>query len=158
MTHVLETAAQVPDHGPLADALKFRARLMDLTQASHDAALLPETPGGLDLPLRAVLAARMSRICRDEVLAAHYDGLAGDTPLAPLAQPDVRADDARLATILDYVDLVTRQPRDARPKTIDALRQAGVEEGDVVRLAGLVAFVNYQLRVAHVLRVMGASA
>ena len=41
MSHVLETAAGVPSSGPLAEALTMRGKLMELTQASYEAALLP---------------------------------------------------------------------------------------------------------------------
>lgn len=153
--HVLETAAAVPVDGPLADALATRSRLMDLTEASHSAALTPHEPGGLSHALRAALACRMTRIAGTPALSLHYAALAPDHPLA---SPDCAGADAREAAILGYVDKVTRSPRDAVPGDIDALRAAGVDEGDIVRLAGLVAFVNYQLRVALVLEKLGAGA
>ena len=53
------------------------------------------------------------------------------------------------------MDLVTRSPKDATKADIEALREAGLVDADIVRLAGLVAFVNYQLRVTAVLSVMG---
>lgn len=153
--HVLENAAAVPAEGPLAEALALRARLMDLTEASHTAALKPNEPGGLSHDLRAALACRMTRIAGAEALAAHYGALA---PGHPLADPDAAGADPREAAILAYVDKITRSPRDAQPADIDALRDSGVAEGDIVRLAGLVAFVNYQLRVALVLEKLGAGA
>jgi uncharacterized protein YciW len=157
--HILEQAAGAPETGPLADALKLRARLMELTQASHDAALLPKVPGGLSLPERAVLAARMTSICGDTALTAHYLELAADAGnLLALAEPGTRSGDPRLQALLDYADRVTLRQKDATPEDIEALRSAGLAEGDIVRLAGLVAFVNYQLRVAHVLRTMGSAA
>jgi uncharacterized protein YciW len=154
--HVLERIAGVPDTGPLADALATRARLMQLTQASHDAALLPSTPGNLPHHERAALAARIARLCNDAPLAAHYSALAGDLP--PWATPGVHADDRRIDALLVYCDKITLSPRDAVPEDIDALRAAGLADDDIVRLAGLVAFVNYQLRVVAVLRAMGAGA
>ncbi|WP_265519354.1 CMD domain-containing protein [Nitratireductor luteus] len=159
ISHVLERTAGVPETGALAKVLKLRARLMDLTQASHDAALLPRVPGGLSLPERAVLAARMARICGDAALAAHYTELAGNAgDLLAVAEPGVGSEERRLAALLAYTDKVTLRPKDAVPEDIEMLRDAGLAEGDIVRLAGLVAFVNYQLRVANVLRAMGKSA
>lgn len=153
---VLERAAGVPADGPLAEALAKRSRLMALTQASHDAALLPTTPGGLSFRERAALAARIATLCADAPLAAHYAELAGDLPR--WATPHVPGDDARIDAMLAYTDKITLSPRDAVPGDIDALRAAGLGDDDVVRLAGLVAFVNYQLRVAAVLRAMGEGA
>ena len=61
MSHVLETAAGVPSSGPLAEALTMRGKLMELTQASYEAALLPSDAGNLPASLRAALACRMAR-------------------------------------------------------------------------------------------------
>lgn len=161
MSHVLETAAGVPSSGPLAEALSMRSKLMDLTQASYQAALLPEDAGNLPANLRAALACRMVRTSQQQGLAQHYaDLLAGYGDAADpyqLAMPGKMppVDEPRLAAIIDYVDLVTERPKDASEETINALRSVGIDEPDIVRLAGLVAFVNYQLRVAAVLSVMG---
>ncbi len=155
---ILEDAGAVPDAGPLADAVAFRERLMELTEASHEAALRPAQPGGLSHGLRAAIAARITRHCAETALAAHYDALAAGAPEAALAEPGAMSDDARLAAILAYVDKVTLSPSTASRADIDALRAAGIAEGDIVRLAGLVAFVNYQLRVALVLRGLAGAA
>jgi uncharacterized protein YciW len=65
------------------------------------------------------------------------------------------AGDARLAAILRHVDMVTRTPRQATRADIEALKAAGVEEADIVRLSELVAFVSYQARVIAGLRLPG---
>lgn len=151
--HVLESS--VPMTPRVKAALSLRARLMAMTQTSHDAALIPADPGGLSHRVRAALAARIARICADGALAAHYDALAGDVP--GWAQPDGAADEPATGALLAYADKVTRTPHAAGPGDIEALRAAGWDDADIVRLAGLVAFVNYQLRVAAVLRAMGAA-
>lgn len=151
----VETAAGVPQTGPLTEALAARAKLMARTEESRIAALTPDDPGGLPLPLRAALAARMARLCGDAATAERYDADAAGDPAAALADPAATGADARAAAILGYVDCVTLRPAEAGDGEIDALRAAGVDEGDIVRLAGLVAFVNYQLRLIAVLRAMG---
>jgi uncharacterized protein YciW len=155
---VLEQAADLPETGPLRDALAARERLMVLTQASHDAALTPRDPGGISRVERAAFAARMARHCRSDALAAHYDALCGTAPEADFARPGGMSADPRQAAMLAYVDKMTLHPRDAEPGDIDVLRAAGLVEGDIVRLAGLVAFVNYQIRTAHALRLMAEGA
>lgn len=161
MSHILESAAGVPSSGPLADALQMRGKLMNLTQASYEAALLPEDAGRLPVHLRAALACRMARICQQDGLTQHYATLLAhygdkaDTYGLAVPGNTPPADDKYLMAVVDYVDLVTQRPKDASEETIQALREAGIEEADIVRLAGLVAFINYQLRVAAVLKVMG---
>ncbi|UYG00862.1 MULTISPECIES: CMD domain-containing protein [unclassified Halomonas] len=161
MAHVIETAANVSDSGALFEALTMRGKLMDLTEQSHDAALLPNEEGGVPRAARAALACRMAKICRQTGLITHYQALlesyGADADPHRLADPDATpgADAPRLAAMVTYVDLVTRSPKDATKADIEALREAGLIDADIVRLAGLVAFVNYQLRVTAVLSVMG---
>ncbi len=164
MTHVIEKAANVPATGPLADALAMRGKLMDLTQASYEAALLPGDEGQVPASVRAALACRMARICQQAGLSQHYadllQGYGSDADPYQLAEPGTKPpeSDKRLGAMVAYVDLVTQSPRDATKEDIQALTQAGIEEADIVRLAGLVAFVNYQLRVTAVLSVMGETS
>lgn len=174
--HVLEQAAGVEGLSgkppsadatdSLAGALTRRAKLMELTQDSYEAALLPQEPGGLSYAERAALACRMARICQQPGLSQHYAELlasctdTGTDNISALTTPGTMpsAEDARLQAIVAYVDKVTRSPKDAVPDDIESLRAANVNESDIVRLASLVAFVNYQLRVAAVLAIMGDSA
>lgn len=150
--------------GPaLAGILAERAEILRLSQASHDAVLLPRQPGGLDHAERAALAARMARHNREPELEAHYRRLllsAGETPvLAAIAEAaDDSAMDERLRAIVRHVDLVTLAPKEASRADIAALAAAGLAEPDIVRLAELIAFVNYQARVIAGLRLLGRLA
>lgn len=162
---LIETLAGVQAGTPLADALAQRAEIMGLSQASHDAVLLPRDPGGLSYAERAALAARMAGANADPALVAHYRtllSLAGETPeLAAVATGEAGASpsiDARFAAIIRHADLLTRRTRDARKEDVAALAAAGVAEPDIVRLAELAAFVNYQARVIAGLRLLGAVA
>ncbi|MGX1791084.1 CMD domain-containing protein [Bosea sp. NPDC055332] len=148
----------------LAEMLAERAEILNLSQAAHDAVLLPRDPGGINRAERAALAARMARANADPALAEHYRGLlrqAGDSPahLAIADGADPAADiGARLRAIIRHVDLVTHSPKDATKADIAALVAAGLSEPDIVRLAELIAFVNYQARVIAGLRLLGTIA
>lgn len=162
---LIETLAGVQAGTPLAAAIAQRAEIMGLTQASHDAVLLPRDPGGLSHAERAALAARMAGWNDDPALVAHYRTLlakAGETPaLAAIAAGEADASltvEPRFAAIIRHADLLTRRTRDARKEDIAALVAAGVSEPDIVRLAELAAFVNYQARVIAGLRLLGAAA
>ena len=151
--------------GPaLAEVLAERAEIMRLSQAAHDAVLLPHAPGGISHAERAALAARMARWHRDEALEVHYrERLAKAGEISTLAAvatgaaPAQAAQDARLRAIIRHVDLVTLAPKDATKADIAALVAAGVAEPDIVRLAELIAFVNYQVRVIAGLRLLEAA-
>jgi uncharacterized protein YciW len=155
---LIETLASVRPGSALADAMAKRAEIMRLSQAAHDAVLLPRDPGGLSYGLRAALAARMARLIRSPDLARHYDALvdhAGEAATAPLADPDTNAADERTAEIVRHADRLTIAPREATQAHVDALRAAGVVDPDIVRLAELAAFVNYQARVVAGLALLG---
>lgn len=160
--HLIETLSGA---GPgLAGVLAERAQILGLSQAAHDAVLLPREPGGIGHAERAALAVCMARANADAALADHYRELlrrAGASPalLAIAEGTDPAADtDARLHAIVRHVDLVTLSPRDATKADIAALVTAGLSEPDIVRLAELIAFVNYQARVIAGLRLLGALA
>ncbi|UFZ05580.1 hypothetical protein LQG66_04485 [Bradyrhizobium ontarionense] len=150
MTTLIEKLAGIPTGSKLGAALKTRAEVLRLSEAAHDAVLVPRDPGGLSHALRAALAARMCRHLGSAALVAHYDGYlahSGDADVAALAQPGGVSGDPRQDAMARHADLLTLSPRNATRGDIEALRSAGVGEPDIVRLSELAAFVNYQLRV-----------
>jgi uncharacterized protein YciW len=56
-----------------------------------------------------------------------------------------------------HVDLVTVTPREATSDDISRLSKAGLSNAQIVALCELIAFVNFQTRVATGLRLMGAA-
>ena len=105
---------------------------------------------------------RVARLNRSAGLEAHYTRLCNaaddpgtattfSDPLWPGAQPRERA-------ILRHVDLVTRSPRDATAADISALRDAGIDDPDIVRLSGLISFLAFQVRLLAGLELMKARA
>ena len=156
--NVIETLVSAKPGSPLADAIDKRAEILRLSQAAHDAVLLPRDPGGLSHGLRAALAARISRQNSNEALAAHYHTLierAAEPETDLLAAPGTTIANARIAAIVKHADMLTVSPRDATRGNIDALRAAGLSDADIVRLSELAAFVNYQVRVIAGMNLIG---
>ncbi|MBX5173594.1 hypothetical protein HJB84_27700 [Rhizobium sp. NZLR1b] len=156
---LIETLAAVKPGSALAEAMEKRAEILRLSEAAHDAVLLPRDPGGLSHGLRAALAARMARHNGNEALAGHYDGLvlrAAENATALLAQPGTNVDDERTAEIVRHADRLTVSPRESTRGHIEALRSVGATDADIVRLSELAAFVNYQVRVIAGLALIGA--
>ncbi|MHA6645234.1 CMD domain-containing protein [Mesorhizobium sp. A623] len=155
---LIETLVSVRPGTALAAAMEKRAEILRLSEAAHDAVLLPRDPGGLSHGLRAALAARMARQNRNPALASHYDTLvarAGEPATASLADPGTNGAERRIAEIVRHADRLTVAPRDATRVHVDALRQVGLTDADIVRLAELAAFVNYQVRVIAGLKLLG---
>ena len=156
---VVEAAGIAADH-PLAAVIAGRSDVMQLTQASHDAALKPEPPGGLSHAERAALACRMARLSDEEMLARHFEAMIPESGgWQAIADPAFDgADDERTRAILRHTDLVTVDPKRAAEADIAALKSAGILEPDIVRLSELIAFVGYQVRVVKGLRLMAEAA
>jgi uncharacterized protein YciW len=137
-----------------------RAKMKYLTQTSYGAAIHPVEPRHFSHDLRAALAARMAGLWKATELRAHYLNLlakAGSaTDLHSVADPAFTPDesDKCLAAILAHVDLVTLSPREATRANIEKLEAAGLDDGDIVTLAGIIAFVNYQVLVVAGLKML----
>lgn len=143
-----------PDLKALRDE---RAKLKHLTQTSYEAARRPAERGNFSYDERAALAARMAALWKADELAAHYNGLLenADAATRALADPAENGQgDARLAAILAHVDLVTLSPKEATRGNIEALAAVGLDDRDIVTLAGLIAFVNYQVLVVAGLKML----
>ncbi len=150
---LIEDMAKIRPGTSLAEVLAARADILRLSQESHDAVLQPKQAGSLSHNLRAALAARVARQNAQSSLAAHYDDLRGrNGETAPSERSP--AEEARIAAIEAHSDLLTLRPRDATRQDIETLKAAGVTEPDIVRLAELVAFVNYQTRVIRGLQAL----
>lgn len=155
---LIETLVSARPGSALAQAMEKRAEILRLSQAAHDAVLLPRDPGGLAHGLRAALAARMARLNRNEALASHYDSLvarANEPATALLARPGTNATGPRIAEIVRHADRLTVAPREATRGHVEALREVGVSDADIVRLSELAAFVNYQVRVIAGMALIG---
>ena len=136
-----------------------RPTLKRLTQTSYAAALRPQEPGNFSYAMRAALAARMAGLWKCAERAAHYRGaLAAEAPgeaETKIADPGWRpAEAGRTAAILRHVDLVTLSPKQATRADIEALQAAGLDDRDIVTLAGIIAYVNYQILVVAGLKML----
>ena len=148
---VSQAAGVAPD-GAVAAALAGRADILALTEATHQAILRPREPGGISHAERAGLACRIALLHGEQALADYYWALAGQSGLA---DPSFGGgDDTRYRALLAHVDRVSTMPREASGADIQALKQAGWSDADIVRLSEIIAFLSYQLRVVAGLRLL----
>lgn len=147
---VVDRAAGLTPGDPLHSARRFRAKVVDATEASHDA-LLRQPVEGLSMADRLRVAQHVCTIAGAASLARHYaEMLAG--------APDVdMPPSAALAAMLRFAAALTTDPRLGDRAALDALRHAGLGDAAIVALAQLVAFLSYQLRVVAGLQAMRAS-
>lgn len=161
--NIILQAAGIEAGSHLAKVVEGRADIIALSQATHDAILTPREPGGLSYAERALLVCRIARLNGDELLAEYYATLVSQNDITEatmqMADPAFTGDgNPRVTALLRHVDLVTQSPKEATSESIAELVDSGIDECDVVRLAELIAFINYQIRVVNGLRLMGERA
>jgi uncharacterized protein YciW len=154
---VVVKASGISADSSLASVLVMRSDILELTEKSHEASLRPNQSGGLSHAERAGLACRIAKRNNEAILAQHYETLFGDGSQA-IADTDFRGDDDRMKAIIRHTDLVTLNPKDATAEDVSALRSAGLDDADIVRLSELIAFIAYQIRVVAGLRLMAEVA
>ena len=148
---VIDRAAGLAPGDPLHAARRFRAKVVEASEASHDA-LLHQPVEGLSTEDRLRVAAHVCTAAGAASLAQHYQA-----ELAAAAGRDAPPSPA-LPAMLQFAGALTSDPRRGDRAAIEALRSAGLGDAAIVALAQLVAFLAYQLRVVAGLRAMHAGA
>ncbi|MER2633160.1 MAG: hypothetical protein ABTQ30_04755 [Rhizobiaceae bacterium] len=140
-------------------ALWRRNDIINRAEAGSELAVLdPAEPGAFPAPTRAALAARMARECGSDALAGEYgslasQGTADDENIAHGSPLDWIVDTG-LRAAARHCDLLTLNPTGATRSDIEALREAGFSDADIVALSELIAFVNYHVRCIEGLRLI----
>jgi uncharacterized protein YciW len=158
---IINQLAGLADGSSLAATRATRPEFVDGAEACRAAVLEPALDVGLGRPLRAALAARMARLNADETLASFYRGkLAGlgDDPvmlrIAEGGYPD--AVDQRLRAILRHTDFITVAPRACTRADTERLVAHGLTVPEVIALAELIGFLNFEVRILATLNLLKA--
>ena len=78
-----------------------------------------------------------------------------DATFAQALRRDWRAVDLAPAdrAMLEYVEMVTRDPRQVQPETLEGLRRAGFDDRGILQITMITAWFNYINRMADALGV-----
>ena len=144
---VIDRAAGLEPGDPLHSARRFRAKVVEASQASHDALLLLPVEG-LSPADRLRVAAHVCHLAGTASLEQHYVERLADAP--DRDEPSTPA----LPAMLTFAAALTTDPRLGDRAALQALRDAGLGDAAIVALAQLVAFLSYQLRVVAGLQAM----
>lgn len=131
---------------------------VDGAAANHYLLRLEQRREGADLI--GVLRSQAKRAATAGPYGAYPNGplsrenLAG--PIFRLETPERAALGERLSAALEHVHLLVFHPRDAQGSHLSLLRQAGWSTAAIVTLSQIVAFLSFQIRAAHGLRVLGS--
>ena len=146
-TDVIDQAVGLSPGDPLHAARRFRAKVVEASQASHDALLLLPVEG-LSPADRLRVAAHVCHLAGAASLEQHYVERLADAP--DRDEPSTPA----LPATLTFAAALTTDPRLGDRAALQALRDAGLGDAAIVALAQLVAFLSYQLRVVAGLQAM----
>jgi len=153
----MDKAAGLSPEDALFATRRFRPEFVQGAEECRLSVLSPANDQGLASNLRVSLARRMAALNADPVLMAEYDvqlaQLGPTEQLLALARGETDLEEP-LATIARHVDLITLTPKKAEATHIVLLAQAGLNNPQIVALSELIAFVNFQTRVATGLRLM----
>ena len=126
--------------------------------ANHYLLRLEQRPEGADLI--GVLRSQARRAATTGPYGAYPSGpLSRENLAGPLFRLETSARSAlgeRLSAALEHVHLLVFHPRDAQGPHLSLLRQAGWSTAAIVTLSQIVAFLSFQIRAAHGLRVLGS--
>ncbi len=157
MSDAIDRAAGLTPDAPLYQTRRLRPEFVDGAEACRRSVLTPESDQGLSSALRLALAQRMAWLNQESLLLEEYQRelarLQPAAELLALAQGAIPASEP-LAAIVKHTDLITRQPTEASEHHIRLLEQAGLSNPQIVALSELIAFVNFQTRVAAGLRLL----
>lgn len=157
MIDAMDKAAGLSPEDALFATRRFRPEFVQGAEECRLSVLRPANDQGLPPNLRLALARRMADLNADPVLVAEYDvqlaQLGPTEQLLALARGETDLEEP-LATIARHVDLITLTPKKAEASHIVLLAQAGLNNPQIVALSELIAFVNFQTRVATGLRLM----
>lgn len=157
MSDAIDQAAGLTPQDALYQTRRLRPEFVEGAERCRQSVLTPDDDQGLTADVRLALAQRMAAQNGDAALQRAYQAqLAQRQPSAALlalaegAQPAETA----LAAMACHADLITQQPIQATEQHIRLLEQAGLSHPQIVALSELIAFVNFQTRVAAGLRLL----
>ncbi|RVG03269.1 hypothetical protein CN230_29965 [Sinorhizobium meliloti] len=157
MIDAIDKAAGLAPDDPLFSARRFRPDFVQGAELCRLSVLYPADDRGFAPALRVAIGRRMAALNADQTLIVDYDAQLADLDpteqLLALAQGSTDLDEP-LATIARHVDLITLTPIKAEARDIALLAEAGLNNPQIVALSELIAFVNFQTRVATGLRLM----
>ncbi len=144
---VIDQAVGLNPGDALHDARRFRSKVVDASQASHDALLL-QPVAGLSVADRLRVAVQACEAAAAPELAAHY---------RQMQQAHAEPASAAWPAMQAFALALTTDPRRGDRAAIASLKAAGLDDEAIVALAQLVAFLSYQTRVVAGLKALRGS-
>lgn len=143
----IDRAAGLDPSDPAFSIRDQRPEFVNGTAACQPSVLTPKNDLGLSPDLRAAIARRVAATSENAALIAEYPAPSCETLLA-LAEGQ-EPTDPQLKAIAQHADMIARSPGEARKAHLQELADAGLSTPQIIALSELLAFVCFQIQVAH---------
>ncbi|RPE70945.1 uncharacterized protein YciW [Pacificibacter maritimus] len=148
----MDRAAGLSADSPLRSFRAFRPEFVEGSEACRLAVLTPEDDLGLSQDLRAAIARRVALGANNSTFLAEYP-MPENPDFSDLATGKPVTDPA-LAALASHADMIAATPAKASAAHLAALQSAGYSVPQIIALSELLAYVCFQMRVAHGLRLL----
>ncbi|WP_319518290.1 hypothetical protein [uncultured Martelella sp.] len=152
----LDRAGALAEDGAVFALRAQRPEFLNGAEDCRKAVLAPDNDLGLSHDLRLAIGRRVALTGGNDRLLAEYPMPESDDHRT-LASGDM-PEDARLAAIAVHTDMIATDPGASSRESLDRLLDAGLSVPQVIALSELLAFVCFQIRVAHGLALLEACA
>ena len=143
----IDLAARLDPEGQTFALRGRRPEYVAGAEACRAAVLAPQDDLGLAAPLRAAVARRVALTAGNEALLAGY-AIPESPAYRALATGDMPANPLQRALAI-HADLIAVAPGESGPEHLQALQEAGLSVPQVIALSELLAYVCFEIRVAH---------
>ncbi|MEQ3624760.1 MAG: esterase [Celeribacter sp.] len=143
----MDRAAGLNPRGAIFAARAGRPEFVDGAEACRVAVLSPQDDLGLSLPLRQAIARRAALSSGNPRLIAGYPA-PDDAALSALAEGDTPTT-PREAALARHTDLIAHEPGRSTAQDLEQLQEAGLSVAQVIAVSELLAYVCFEVRVAH---------
>lgn len=146
--NVVDAVLGIDADSALYQVRRERPEFVDGVESCRASVLWPNNDQGIPAGLRVALAQRIALQSGNPAQAAFYQSLAQDGQYLAIAHDtSLNGQPEWLLAVVRHSDRVTLQPQSSTQQHLEALSAAGLSEPQIVALAELIAFVNFESRV-----------
>lgn len=148
LLNAVDTVAGIQPESALYTLRRQRPEFVDGVESCRGSVLTPANDQGIPAALRLALAQRIALQTGNPQQAAFYQAQSADAQYQPIADNSpLSVQSPWLTAIVRHSDRVTQNPVSSTEQHLQALSEAGLSAPQIIALAELIAFVNFESRV-----------
>jgi uncharacterized protein YciW len=151
----IDQAAGLAPEGVIHALRRVRPEFVTGAESCRAAVLHPEEDLGLSQDLRQAIAHRVAMGAQNRALLAGYR--VPDAPALRALALGETPEDPALAALARHADMIAQDPARSSAQDLSALQEVGYTVPQIIAVSELLAYVCFQIRVAHGLALMEAA-